>query len=237
MSGLDVSEMRRASLPESFTSYVTQQNATTSNNGGDSQAMSSYPSPSSTVSPGETLEAPSGFPMSRSSELAHALERKPEEVLILVLNVPRALLTLLMQMNNINYGHHSDAPVEDSSADPSAQDAPSFYFDHNSDYSQPPSSGPSSLPLSAEFGDKYQFDSEIGSSSSSSAPHYTLSYPSPTEGYSGSAGDGSYAHDAQSEMVGLHQMEFAPHHPPPDVYNMYGAEQTTVIEPEFASYS
>jgi hypothetical protein len=175
---------------------------------GDGQSGdSTYPSPSSTVSPDHSNHEPSppAIPISRSSELAFALQNNQEQV---------------AEGGNDPHRHYHGqpaSPVADTNG--SSQNGAQYMYGHNPgsfpvQSASTSSSGSSqSLPM-MEFAEKFRYEGDLNAYSPTG--HYTdvPPYPSPGEGHftadaSFSPGDGRNLN---------HGTDFGS---PSDVYNGY----------------
>jgi hypothetical protein len=165
---------------------------------------STYPSPSSTVSPDNSTheQSPPALPISRSSELAYALQNNQEQV---------------TEGGNDPHHHYHDppaSPVADTNG--SSQNGTQYMYGHNPGSFHVQSASTSStgssqsLPM-MEFADKFRYEGDLNAYSPTG--HYSTvpPYPSPSEGQ-------HFATDASFAPIdGHHATDFAPS----DVYNGY----------------
>lgn len=193
--------------------------------GGCSES-STYPSPTSTISPGiggsphAHDTPPASVPISRSSELAYALQSQPEQVRLACavynLSDPDELhgqaqtSTAPTQSEQIAYSNHSIPSHLDAITTSQGQ----YFYPHET-HSQ--SMGASGTPM--EYMDKYHYDPDFGPR----APH---------EQYDTSANylTDAYNVDNHGEL-GIHHQHMGFQAPNPDVYDPYG----DVIDPSMVS--
>lgn len=181
----------------------------------DQCGTSTYPSPSSTVSPGGSPHAreasPPALPISRSSELAYALQNNSEQVttdLACVGFRGTNSSYVIVKANDGNKESHtqynvSGPPHADADSNNASQhNVPYFYDDTGAMY--PPnnsSSSSSSLSLPMlDYSEKFHFNGGMAQISSTGHYHNIPPYSS-SEGASFSAGEGREGLD--------HAMEFA----------------------------
>lgn len=201
MSGLDVNGQPSPVAHDTYAPQEGQSMTGMADSAGrdDRCRTESYPSPSSTVSPGHSPHeaVPPALPISRSSELAFALQTNDGQVRNWFdpLRVPLLILNAYMQSsaspNDIHYRKPYDSPAADAAPLVFGENVPQYVYgevphQENSIYtlSAANASSNSSLGLpTIDYPDKYRYDGDTMTYSATGHYDPLSAYPPPVSGH------------------------------------------------------